>query len=296
MNAIFVPMPGNETLAAYLATHSNAETVIPECRQFPDTETYIRLAGQMHGRRLVIVCSLDRPDAKFLPLAFMAATARDLGVIDVGLVAPYLPYMRQDRAFKDGESVTSIYFARQLSGIVDWILTTEPHLHRHHSLAELYSIRAHSAHAASAIAAWVKLNVRRPLIIGPDEESRQWVSCVAAQLQAPFAIMRKKRLGDRAVTLDMPSVAAWTGYEPVLLDDIISSGETMIAAAKLVRSALATPATCIAVHGLFAPGSYELLLETAKRVVTTNSVSHTSNAIDIFPALATALATVSGDI
>ena len=92
-----------------------AEIGAIELRAFPDGETYLRFMSDLSGRTLVIVCTLDRPDEKFLPLLFAAATARELGATKVGLVAPYLAYMRQDRRFKPGEAVTSREVARLVS-------------------------------------------------------------------------------------------------------------------------------------------------------------------------------------
>jgi ribose-phosphate pyrophosphokinase len=108
--------------------------------RFPDGESYLRLQTDVSNKHVAILCTLDRPDGKFLPMAYAAATARELGATRVGLVAPYLAYMRQDRRFKNGEAVTSTYFARMVSASFDWLVTVAPHLHRHASLDEIYGI------------------------------------------------------------------------------------------------------------------------------------------------------------
>ena len=149
----------------------------------------------------MIVGTLDRPNEKMLPVLFAAATARELGATNVGLVAPYLPYMRQDRRFKPGEAVTSREVARLLSDAVDWMVTIDPHLHRYGSLAEIYRIPTRAVHAAPLISQWIKTNASNPLIIGPDSESQQWVSAVAKAAGAPYAVLRKVRRGDRDVDI-----------------------------------------------------------------------------------------------
>lgn len=75
-----------------------------EYRRFPDGESYLRIASPVAGRPCVLLADLSRPDAKFLPLQFFAATLRELGADCVGLVAPYLCYMHQDRRFQAGEA------------------------------------------------------------------------------------------------------------------------------------------------------------------------------------------------
>src|SRR5262249_36548768 len=93
---LFLAMPGNEAMTQKLAHTLDAEIGQLELRAFPDGETYLRFMSDLPGRTLAMVCTLDRPNEKILPLLFAAATARELGAAKVGLVAPYLAYMRQD--------------------------------------------------------------------------------------------------------------------------------------------------------------------------------------------------------
>ena len=188
-------MPGNEAMAKGLAEHSRSEVANLQCRGFPDGETYLRFESPLEGQRVAIVCTLDRPDGKFLPLAYAARTARELGAQSVGLVAPYLAYMRQDRRFQAGEALTSDIFASLISREFDWLVTVEPHLHRRKSLSEIYAIPASAVEATPLLAAWIAENVEDPLLLGPDEESEQWVGDVAKSIGAPFCVARKERKG-----------------------------------------------------------------------------------------------------
>jgi ribose-phosphate pyrophosphokinase len=132
--------------------------------------------------------------------------------------------MRQDIRFHAGEAVTSRTFAAILSRHLDWLVTVDPHLHRYHALSEIYRIPTQVVHAARLLASWIKRNVARPLIIGPDLESEQWVSQVAADADAPFLVCEKIRSGDRDVTISIPNAPAFLDRQPVLVDDIASSG------------------------------------------------------------------------
>jgi len=62
----------------------------------------------------------------------------------------------------------------------------------------------------------------------PDEESAQWVSEVSRGAGVPYAVLQKIRMGDRDVEVSVPDVQAWRNHTPVLVDDIISTGRTMI--------------------------------------------------------------------
>ena len=262
-------------------------------RHFPDGETYVRIATPVEGREVVLVCTLHRPDDKVLPLTFLAATARDLGAARVGLVSPYLAYMRQDRRFQSGEGITSRYFAELVSRSVAWLVTVDPHLHRRSSLDEVYSIPSVVVPAAPAVSEWIRTNVRQPMLVGPDEESAQWVEAVASAANAPYLVLKKVRRGDREVEVSLPRVEGGREYTPVLIDDIISTARTMLATIRQLRTAGLPAPVCVGVHAVFADRAYEdLLAQGASRVVTCNTIPHPSNAVDLSPALAEALRTI----
>ena len=202
--------------------------------------------------------------------------------------------MRQDKRFHDGEGVTSAYFARTLSASIDWLVTVDPHLHRRKSLAEIYSVPAVAVHAAPLLAEWIAGAVERPLLVGPDAESGQWVAAVAAAAGAPSVVLEKIRRGDRHVSVSVPDVERWRDHTPVLVDDIVSTGRTLIETIGHLKRAGMRPPVCVAVHGVFARDAYdELRAAGAARVVTTNTIHHPSNAIDVAPLLAEGVGSVA---
>ena len=286
---VVLPMPGNDRLASGLAQALGAPLGAMETRRFPDGESYLRLLSDVAGREVIIVCTLARPDDQFLRLVFAARTARELGAGALTLVAPYLAYMRQDKRFQPGEAVTSNHFADLLSKEVDRLVTVDPHLHRHKSLGEIYGIPAVALHSAPLLADWIKREVERPFVIGPDIESEQWVSDVAGRADAPYVVLQKERHGDRSVEVSIPDLEIWRDRQPVLIDDIVSSGRTMIEAAEgLVGQGLRKP-VCLAVHALFAEDDFKRLSELAQRVVSTDCVPHSTNLISVAPLIAEAL-------
>jgi ribose-phosphate pyrophosphokinase len=270
------------TLARGLECHFSPAAV----HTFPDAETSVRIDPAAAAGRVLVVASLDRPNPKILPLLFLAQTLRDYGVKNLVLVAPYLAYMRQDRRFAEGEGVSARYFAGLVSAYFDALITVDPHLHRIQSLDEIYDIPATVVHAAPAVAEWITRCVQAPLLVGPDSESEQWVADLARRAGCPYIVLKKKRRGDRRVEVSIPEVQRWRRHTPVLYDDIIASGRTMLeTVAHLLEAGLLAP-VCIAVHGLFADGSDRLLREAgAARVVSTNSVRHETNDIDLAPLL-----------
>jgi ribose-phosphate pyrophosphokinase len=286
---LLLAMPGNEVLTEEIGSALGWKVGEIEERRFPDGESYVRVPTRLDDGPVVLVCTLAQPDEKFLPLIFASATVRELGASRVGLVAPYLAYMRQDRRFNPGEAITSRLVAKLLSQSFDWMVTVDPHLHRYGSLSEIYAIPTRIIHAAPLMSDWIKRNVAQPLIIGPDSESEQWVAAVAREVGAPYSVLEKVRRGDRDVQITLKDMHPWSGRTPVLVDDIISSGRTMIEAVRLLRADNWPSPVCLAIHGIFADQSDELLAAAGARVVTANTVPHSTNQLSISRLLTFAL-------
>ncbi len=276
-------------LCAKVVRKLNAQEGDLELRHFPDGESYVRVLSDCVDQQVIILCGLDQPNSKLLSLLLVANTLRDLGAARIGLITPYLAYMRQDIRFKDGEGITSRYFAALLSNHVDWLVTVDPHLHRYNHLSEIYSIGTMVAPSAPVLADWIRQRIESPLLIGPDSESEQWVTEVAALAGAPYLILEKTRKGDRNVQVSIPNVEKYTDRVPVLIDDIVSTGHTFIETIKHLKALGMPPPVCMAVHGVFAEGALDGLYEAgAAQVVTCNTITHASNAMDVSSILAQA--------
>jgi len=273
-----------ETMVAAVVAATGATRGELDTRRFPDGEAYLRVVSPCAGADVILCAGLQPPDETTLRALLTAATLRDLGAARILLVAPYLPYMRQDSRFRAGEGITSRYYAALLSAHFDGLITVDPHLHRYAALSELYSIPAVCVHAAPAIGAWVREHVAEPVLIGPDSESRQWVEAVAAVAGAPFIVLEKVRRGDRDVSVSEPDLIDHDGRQPVVLDDIISSGRTMAEAVARVNGRGGPQPVCIAIHPVFADGAVaDLRAAGAGRVVSCNTIAHHTNAIDVSP-------------
>ena len=186
-------------------------------------------------------------------------------------------------------------FARWIAPHFDWLVTVDPHLHRFASLEELYRIPVRAARAAPMIAAWLRDKVAAPVLIGPDMESEQWVNDVARLAGAPSVILVKKRRGDREVEVSVPDPEKLAGRTPVLVDDIVATGRTMIAAVRHIRAAGLQAPVCVAVHAIFAGDAAQALAQAgAARIVSCNSVKHATNVIMLDRPVAACVTEVMG--
>ena len=272
----------HDPLAKLISESIAANFSIVNVHRFPDKESCIQIKPDDVNDVCIIFASLNDPDVKSLSLIFLSETLRDYGAERIILVAPYLAYMRQDKRFKEGEGITAQYYARLISKYFDGLVTIDPHLHRIHNLNDIYSIPARTLHVAPVVTDWIKENIKQPLLIGPDSESEQWVSELAQQADAPYVVLEKIRHGDRDVSVSVPNVDKWLEHQPVLFDDIISTGKTMAETVKhLIDAGMKAP-ICIGVHGIFADDAYQLLKHAGvDRIITTNTINHDSNEIDV---------------
>jgi len=261
-----------------------------EVHRFPDGESRVRLPTPLPPR--VAFCrSLDRPNDKLVELLFAAATARELGVEALALVAPYLCYMRQDTAFHPGEAVSQRLIGRELARCFDTVVTVDPHLHRTPVLADAVPVpRALALSAAEPLAALLSARDDAPLLLGPDEESAQWVGAIADRAGLDHAVAAKTRSGDRAVAIELPAVTL-AGRAVVLVDDVASTGRTLAEACRALRAAGAARVDVAVTHALFAGDALAVLAEAGVgEVLSTDSIVHESNAVELAPLLGAALA------
>ena len=217
-------------------------------RHFPDGESLVRI--EPSPATALLYRSLDHPNAKLIEILLAASALRDNGATRVVLVAPYLAYMRQDTAFHSGEAVNQRVIGHLLAGAFDALLTLDPHLHRTHSLnAIMPGIEAVSVSAAPILATAIDKS-GDPLLVGPDGEARQWVERIADRLGLEFILGKKQRDGDRTVHIAIPDAERAQGRRAILVDDLISSGGTLLAAAQCLGDAGASSIEALATHCL----------------------------------------------
>jgi ribose-phosphate pyrophosphokinase len=254
---------------------------------FPDGESLVRVAAPA-SQEAVVVRTLDHPDAKLVEVLLAADALRRAGARRVTLVAPYLPYMRQDKVFAPGEPISQRVVGAMLGASFDRVLTLEAHLHRVSRLADVIPCRARSLTAAPALADWMQAHAPGALVVGPDAESLPWVRQIARAAGAQWVVGRKERLGDRTVRVHLEHLPAVR--RAIVIDDIASSGATLAGAAAALRARGIATVDAIVVHAIFAPGALTLVRRAGvRRVLSCDTIVHPSNAIRCAPLVARVL-------
>lgn len=274
--------PARRLAAALSITPHRIET-----RRFPDGETLLRLPVPLPSR-VLLYCTLDRPDLRLVELLLAARTAREHGGTHLTLVAPYLCYMRQDAEFRPGEAVSQRIVGGFLAGLFDAVMTVDPHLHRIERLEQAVPVAQPIALTAAAeIAASVLREVPHAVFVGPDAESLRWVEAVARHAARPHAVFEKTRLGDRDVDVVAAGSPSLAGRTVVIVDDIASSGRTIAQAARVCLGLGARSVDAVVTHALC--GDDDLNALTAGgvgRLWSTDSLPHPTNRIALAALLA----------
>ncbi|MDO8655845.1 MAG: ribose-phosphate diphosphokinase [Nanoarchaeota archaeon] len=255
---------------------------------FPDGDLYLKFNTAVKGKTVVIINSFQpHSNDSLFKTIFAAETAKDLGAKKVILAAPYLAFMRQDIRFHPGEAISSKIMAKHLSMCIDKIITIDGHLHRYRTLDALFHIPGKDLTANPLIAEYIKKNSKKDtVIIGPDWESFQWAEKIAQKIGAPVTVFEKKRSSSRKVSEKMIKPIPLQGKHVIIVDDIISTGHTVIEAAKLAYAQGAKDVSTIAVHGLFVEnGLAKLKKAKVNPIITTNCIEHGTNRIDVSPLL-----------
>jgi len=279
-SALRIAKAGNLTLAKI------------ERHRFPDGEIKLRLPEQL-PEQLVILRTLNDPNEKLVELLFIAQTARQLGAQHLTLVAPYLAYMRQDIAFNLGEVVSQRVVGKFLAGLFDAVITVDPHLHRVATLQEAVPVtHAIVLSGAPLLSDLIAANLQNPLLVGPDEESAQWVAMAAQRHGFDHAVCHKVRHGDQSVAVDLPDISM-KGRQVVLLDDVVSTGHTIAQATRLLLAAGATSVDVAVTHALFAGNALQLMRDAGVgKVWSTDCIFHSSNAVSMATSIADALSRI----
>ncbi|MGZ8928374.1 MAG: ribose-phosphate diphosphokinase [Methylobacter sp.] len=290
---IILAFPDYLSQAQRLAARLDVPLAEVVLHHFPDSESLVRLPPSLPEH--VIVCrSLNQPNDKLIELMQCAVTARELGAKRLTLVAPYLSYMRQDIANQPGEAVSQRIVGKLLADLFDDVLTVDPHLHRISSLTQAIPIKnAISLTAANEIGAFLKQQFKSAILLGPDSESKQWVSAIAENIGFDYAIAQKKRLGDRQVEMILQD-CDYRNRPVIIIDDVASTGRTIAKAAGLLQAAGNDDIYAVITHALFCGDAYEHILKAGvKNIWSTDSIDHPSACIKLDALLADAIKAIA---
>jgi len=274
--SIIIACSGGKHIGRSIARKAKCDYAELIADRFPDTELKIRLPVDVKRKNVYFVQSFYPSEKdindKLVEVLFAAYTAKELGARRVILIAPYLAYLREDKRFERGEAI-SAKILRKLFRVFNRVYVVEPHLHRFRNFSQFFPNAIHIS-LREEVAEYIKKNVKRDFIlVGPDSESEQWVEPVAHKLKARYIILSKKRFSARKVKVSGKQIK---NEKAVIIDDIISTGQTLIEASKLIK---AKEVWFIGMHGLFSENALSKLRRKGK-IVVSNSIPSSASKLD----------------
>jgi len=261
----------------------NAPFGIPFTKRFPDGELYLRVGGRLEGDDVVVVQS-TRTDQDLIELLLLEDAVREAGARRTFVVVPYFAYARQDRRFFPGEPVSARALCRHVELDADAVITVD--LHSSQTLSHF----SKPAFEASGIPALARLLKERPvdLLVSPDKGGIARAKRMAELLDRPWFALEKKRIDSDHVELKLPaqSTPALSGKHVVLIDDVITTGGTIVEAARLLKRSGAGAVTAACTHGLFLRDAFERIKAETDEVLSTDTLLNPAEKGSVAPDVA----------
>lgn len=264
-----------------------------EFRVFADGESKFTLHEKVEGKSVFIVQSTYNPVDQHMFQLLLASHQLSEAGAKVTAVVPYLAYARQDKEFLPGEGVTLGVIAHLMRSMgVRRLVTVD--IHSAEGLA-LFSFPTYSVSAIPSLVEYVKagLGLKNPVVMSPDFGGSKRTEAFAQLYGAKFLQLSKTR--DRAtggVSMKDTKLDV-ADNEVVIVDDIISQGDTVKAAADAVLKQGAKRVLAVCVHGLFVADALQKLEKASvEPIVCTNTVPSRFSKVDVSEALASHLGTL----
>ncbi|MDP3765889.1 MAG: ribose-phosphate diphosphokinase [Nanoarchaeota archaeon] len=258
--------------------------------KFPDDELKVRFDSSLKNKIVVLIQSFYRNVSDCIVEVTLAAqTAKELQAKKIILVAPYFPYLRQDKRFHKGEAVSQSIITGLIDKYFDAAYIMDPHLHRKSKLDDLFRIKTKKLTANPLIANYTKKHIKNPVVIGPDEESYKWARNVAEMLNVESRILKKKRYSAYHVEVKLNKKTDLKNKNAVIVDDIVSTGHTILETAKILKKSGVKKIYCICVHGIFANNALNKLKRARINVISTNTIPNKAAKIDVSGVIAEGL-------
>jgi ribose-phosphate pyrophosphokinase len=280
----------SEALASKVAQELHLKAGGLEVRRFPDGEKYLRVLDDVKNENVAVIQSIHHtPDEMLFEYLLLVDTLKDLGASSVTAFIPYFAYARQDERFKPGEALSFRTVSKLMKSVgTDEIYTIDMHQHRVVNSSEVFRIPSHNLSAMPLLADYVKETgeVRKPLVIGPDAEAEQWAKIAAERLETDYDVFEKKRLGDAHVEV-RPRRSNAKGRDVLIVDDIISTGGTIVEASRILLSQGANKIAVACTHPILANGALEKIQKAGvTSVVGTDTIPSPISRVSVAPLIA----------
>ena len=278
---IVVGGSSSRDLAKELAMILGCRYIQAASTRFPDGECYTRIDSDTFDDDVVIVQN-TYPDENIIEMFLIQDAVKRMGAKKITLVIPYFGYARQDRIFKPGEPESAKVMAQRLDMICDRVVTIDIHKD---TILNYFKAKTIDLKASSAIATYFK-DKGIDLVLSPDIGAAGRAKEVGEMMGVPYDHLEKTRLSGTDVRM-APAKMECKDKSILIVDDIIATGGTIIAATEQLKQAGAKSVTVACTHGVFAGTAMERLTGSViDGILCCNTIENGVSHISVAPTVA----------
>jgi len=269
-----LPGTASTTVAEDLARQLHQPLSKTTIKRFADTEAYVRVEDNLKGEDVVIV-QTTYPDPHIIELFLLQDAVYDQQPKSITVISPYFGYSRQDKKFLEGEAISARAIAQHICLHADLFITIDPH--KEHIL-KFFSIPTKSCSALPVLAEYFKKK-HIDFVLAPDKGALSRAEIVSQILGCQYDYMEKTRIDSHTVTIKTKSLDV-NHKNVVIINDIISTGGTMIQSVKELKKQGAKDVFVACTHGLFIEDAQHKLRQAGcKEIVSTDTIQSSSSVV-----------------
>jgi len=282
-DSVVIAGPASVDLAKSISRNLNVKIIEPELTLFADGESKLRIPS-VNNKRCIIVQSLYPPsDRHIVQLLMIIHKCKKDNASKITVIIPYMAYARQDKAFLEGEIISIAVLAQLIENFgVDEVITVD--IHNDVSLS-YFSVNIKNVTAIPALAEYIKNNITidKSFIISPDAGGIKRANKFAQLLKLPMLCLKKKR--DRKtgfVSIDENIGMNVDGMNAILVDDMISTGGSIVKACEVLQKQKIANITVLCTHAILVDNAFEKIINSGvKEIISTNSVPSICSKVDL---------------
>jgi len=271
----------SKDLGKRIARRLKAPYVEAKTRVFPDGESKITF-GRIQKNSIVLVVQSTYPpvDTNLLQLVSIISEARKASS-KIYAIIPYMGYARQDKQFLSGEVVTMSIVAKMLqSAGAKKVIVVD--IHSKVALNH-FKIPKENVSALPELAKYFKkLKLKNPLVVSPDTGGSLRAKKFASLLNTDFVTLKKSRDRKTGKVQIQSSKVDVQGRDLIVVDDIISTGGSVIKATQFLRRQKCKRVFVACTHGLLVGDAVKKIKKAGvAQIISTNTIPRVTSKVDV---------------